>query len=273
MRLLRNRKIHRLITISVVCVLFLGACTSPPRVPVQSRNTISVNEQTEKIGGRLITFVRSGDTLYSIAFDSGLDVADLAAWNNIEIESRLQVGQRLRLTKPLNFRPAKPAQPVVRPQVVTREPVKPSNPSVTKPARPTVSARPAPTVTARSGKVRWRWPTRGRIVRSFSLAAGQKGIDIAAARGQVVVAAAPGKVVYAGNGLKGYGNLIIIKHNDQYLSAYAHNAQMFVKEGKLVAGGEKISTVGVANDGKSVLHFEVRLQGKPVNPVKYLPKL
>lgn len=121
--------------------------------------------------------------------------------------------------------------------------------------------------------IRWRWPTSGRVVRRFSEAGGGKpGIDIRGRPGQAVKATADGKVVYSGNGLKGYGELVIIKHNETFLSAYAHNRKRVVKEGAIVRGGQKIAELGNTGTSVPVLHFEIRKNGKPVDPLKYLPK-
>ncbi len=118
----------------------------------------------------------------------------------------------------------------------------------------------------------WLWPTKGRVIGKFSAGdQGNKGIDIAGQRGQAIVATAAGSVVYSGNALRGYGNLIIIKHNDNYLSAYAHNAQLLVREGQNVIAGQKIATMGSSGTSSVKLHFEIRYQGKSVNPSRYLP--
>ncbi|MGY5652210.1 murein hydrolase activator NlpD [Vibrio cincinnatiensis] len=119
---------------------------------------------------------------------------------------------------------------------------------------------------------KWLWPTKGRVIKSFSAGdQGNKGIDIAGQRGQPIISTAAGSVVYSGNALRGYGNLIIIKHNDHYLSAYAHNDQLLVKEGQSIKAGQKIATMGSSGTNSVRLHFEIRYQGKPVNPQRYLP--
>ncbi len=119
---------------------------------------------------------------------------------------------------------------------------------------------------------RWLWPTKGRVIRQFSaIDQGNKGIDIAGQRGQSIVSSAAGTVVYSGNALRGYGNLVIIKHNDKYLSAYAHNDRLLVSEGQSVKAGQKIATMGSSGTSSVRLHFEIRYQGKPVNPKRYLP--
>ncbi|CAE6892594.1 COG0739 Membrane proteins related to metalloendopeptidases [Vibrio sp. B1REV9] len=130
-----------------------------------------------------------------------------------------------------------------------------------------------PVTTAKSDKVsKWLWPTKGRVISNFSAGEqGNKGIDIAGQRGQSIVSTAPGTVVYSGNALRGYGNLIIVKHNDNYLSAYAHNDRLLVSEGQSVTGGQKIATMGSSGSKSVKLHFEIRYQGKSVNPKRYLP--
>ncbi|HWC45033.1 MAG TPA: peptidoglycan DD-metalloendopeptidase family protein, partial [Casimicrobiaceae bacterium] len=119
----------------------------------------------------------------------------------------------------------------------------------------------------------WMWPAKGKIVTNFSETANLKGIDIAGTAGEPVRASAPGRVVYAGNGLRGYGKLIIIKHNDTYLSAYAHNREILVKEGQQVTRGQKIAEMGNTDADQVKLHFEIRRHGKPMDPTKYLPAM
>ena len=259
-------------------LLILTSCGTPPEVPVSSRDTISVREQTERIGGGLVTHVRRGDTLYSIAFGAGLSPADVAAWNGINQDDVLLSGKKIRLTKPLNFKEPPVAPRVVRitptkaperqPQqpIVKLEEISKSKPITDDQRLPIIIPQEFPT------NLRWQWPTKGKISSSFSIARGNKGVDIAGRRGQDVVSSEAGKVVYAGNGLRGYGNLLIIKHNEKFLSAYAHNDNMFVKEGQFVKQGQRISAMGVAKNGNPVLHFEIRSQGKPVNPTEFLPK-
>ncbi|MCP3697056.1 MAG: peptidoglycan DD-metalloendopeptidase family protein [Aliivibrio sp.] len=147
-------------------------------------------------------------------------------------------------------------------------------------SRPKPVAKPAPKPTPKpkpvdkkSEKVdSWLWPTKGRVIAKFSTGdQGNKGIDIAGQRGQDVISTAKGTVVYAGNALRGYGNLIIIKHNDDYLSAYAHNESLFVKEGQNIAAGQKIASMGSSSTSSVRLHFEIRFRGKSVNPQRYLP--
>ncbi len=146
-------------------------------------------------------------------------------------------------------------------------------PATTANKAPTASTRKVPTTTTKNEKVsKWLWPTKGRVIKNFSAGEqGNKGIDIAGQRGQPIVSTAAGTVVYSGNALRGYGNLIIVKHNDNYLSAYAHNDKLLVSEGQSVTSGQKIATMGSSGAKSVKLHFEIRYQGKSVNPKRYLP--
>ena len=162
---------------------------------------------------------------------------------------------------------------MAQPGGVRSEPAPRSDAKV-EPASPATSAPPAASSPATAGdpdRLDWAWPTKGKIVAGFSDTANLKGIDIAGAPGQAIHASAPGRVVYAGNGLRGYGKLIIIKHNATYLSAYAHNREILVKEGQQVARGQKIAEMGNTDADQVKLHFEIRRQGKPMDPAKYLP--
>ncbi|MES2489064.1 MAG: peptidoglycan DD-metalloendopeptidase family protein [Pseudomonadota bacterium] len=230
--------------------------------------------------------VRPGDTLYSIAFRNQIDYHDLASWNGIDSDFRIIPGRVLRL-KPRAERPvAKPvpvSPPVSRPQSpveaerVASKPV----PSVIVPASPSVIATPsAPVATpvftvppsAASSGFEWFWPTTGTILKTYAPQAGFKGLDFGGNFGQPVFAAAPGRVVYSGNALKGYGELIIIKHNDTYLSAYSYNRHRNVNEGDVVTAGQPIGELGNGPENKPFLHFEIRERGQPVDPMRFLPK-
>jgi len=171
---------------------------------------------------------------------------------------------------------APPAPPPVAPPIVVPSAGAPpaTSPSTTPPG--TVPAAPARTESARvpeidGGNIDWAWPAAGKVISGFSETANLKGIDIAGKSGQPVLASGPGKVVYAGNGLRGYGKLIIIKHNNTFLSAYAHNREILVKEGQQVARGQKIAEMGDSDADQVKLHFEIRRLGKPVDPAKFLP--
>lgn len=203
--------------------------------------------------------VKPGDTLYSIAFRHQLDFRDAAVWNDVGPDYLIRPGQVLRLTPPaiaqdtagaIQTRPLAPRETDSAP---TRAPVRASEP---------VSQMPP--------VAGWQWPTTGRVARSFGDGS-TKGMDITGALGQPVLAAASGKVVYSGSALKGYGELIIIKHDDLYLSAYGYNRRRLVNEGAMVVAGQPIAELGLGPEQKPILHFEVREKGKPVNPEKLLP--
>jgi lipoprotein NlpD len=148
-------------------------------------------------------------------------------------------------------------------------PAAPPAPAASAPAAP--EKQPAPVASDESDAVAWGWPTKGRIIAGFNENGGPKGVHIAGNLGQAIVASAPGRVVYTGSGLRGYGNLVIIKHNDTYLSAYAHNRSVLVKQGDSVAKGQKIAEMGDSDASRVMLHFEIRRLGKPVDPIKFLP--
>ncbi len=206
--------------------------------------------------------VLKGDTLYSIAFRHGIDYKKIARWNNIRAPFTIYAGQRLKLS-PSN---------VTSKSYQAKKPVKASSASVTKkkPANNNSISKPI----SKPIKHDWDWPTKGVVTRTYSpRSGGNKGIDISGKIGQPVLAASAGKVVYSGNGLASYGNLIIIKHSEQFISAYAHNKKLFVKEGGDVKRGEKIAELGSTGTSEAKLHFEIRYKGKPVDPIKYLPKI
>lgn len=220
----------------LLTLVFLVACSGPPKRP-----------DRPPIHTRFYR-VHKGDTLYSIARRSGRDFKVVARWNDISPPYTIYPGQMLRLIPPA---PRK----VSRPAPVKKKPV----------------SSPSPKKTEKKLKVRWRWPLKGTIARNFAQTGG-KGIDIAASKDRSVQAAASGKVVYSGSGLVGYGNLVIIKHGETYLSAYGNNRRLLVQEGQKVRGGQVIAEVGNAAGNRSVLHFEIRRRGDPVNPLWYLPK-
>ncbi len=197
--------------------------------------------------------VQRGDTLYAIARRYDINPNDLVAWNNLSSPNTIYPGQTLRLY------PAGSAAATT---------VRPSGPS-SAPA-----ATPAPPVaTPPSSGFSWRWPADGAVVGNFVAGETTKqGIDIAGSSGQPVRAAADGVVVYSGNGLVGYGELIIIKHNEQWLSAYGHNRKRLVSEGQSVKAGQQIAEMGRSGAARDLLHFEIRYNGKPVDPLLYLPR-
>ena len=203
--------------------------------------------------------VSKGDTLFSIAWRYGHDYKTLASWNRIKPPFVIYPGQVIQL-KPVKRRRAEQPPPVTRKQSLEKPQVQQQN-----------TARRKAAATAAARGIRWQWPARGKLLKPSSPTA-QKGISISGRTGQKIVAAATGEVVYSGSGLRGYGNLIIIKHNDTYLSAYAYNRELIVKEGEMVKAGQQISTMGLDGKGAPVLHFEIRKNGKPVDPLRQLPR-
>ena len=224
--------------------------------------------------GEPYTVVR-GDTLYSIAFRLGIDFRELAKLNNVEPPYLIRVGQILQTsmdppsvstTRTRTVRDS--ANNVTKGTEPTRNVT--NTTSVTKSSQPVSKANEAGAGQAQS-TARWRWPSSGSVVRSFS-ANLHKGIDIAGRRGEPVTAVAGGKVVYAGTGVTGYGALLIIKHNETYLSAYGHNERLLVEEGSDVKVGQRIATMGSSGTDSVKLHFEIRRRGQPIDPLTLLPK-
>jgi lipoprotein NlpD len=205
--------------------------------------------------------VRTGDTLYSIAFKHGLDYRDVAHWNHIANPSRIYPGQRLALYS------SKKSASLGSARKSTSAPARPAPSGAAKPPAPAPPPKPA------GPPVDWRWPANGEIVGRFGdRSSVGKGIDIGGRLGDDVKAAADGRVVYTGSGLIGYGKLIIIKHNDTWLSAYGHNDALFVEQGADVRAGQRVATMGEGPGKRPLLHFEIRLDGKPVDPLVYLPR-
>ena len=176
--------------------------------------------------------------------------------------------------KALTVEPApKPAVTAIKPVPPTDKPAATAEkPAAAETPKPAEQAAEKPAMPADDEALEWSWPAKGKILAGFNDSGSSKGMDIAGDQGQPVHAAAPGKVVYSGTGLRGYGKLIIIKHNKTYLSAYAHNSQLLVKEGQLVTKGQKIAEMGNSDTDRVKLHFEIRKLGKPVDPAKYLPE-
>lgn len=226
-------------------------------------------------GGHVYHVVERGETLYSIGWIYGYDYRQLAQWNGMEEPYYLNPGQRLRVAPPLDNNAA---------VVAVRETHPPEKPAVVSgPAKvlPEVVDRTATEVVIARVKTQiadrllvWQWPiSGGEILQTFSVKdPGRQGVDIAGEKGTHIIAAASGRVVYAGGGLARYGQLIIIKHNETFLSAYAHNDKLRVKENEEVKAGQLIAEMGSTGAQRTKLHFEIRRNGKPVDPLQYLPK-
>lgn len=219
--------------------------------------------------------VRPGDTLYRIAIEHGQTARDVQAWNNLSNPNMIEVGQVLRVSPPVGMTPSASPAPVstatavaVAPPAVVSRPL--NAPAVTPPvAAP--AAPPALPEPVKAGEgVNFIWPAKGAVIANFDEAK-NKGVSIAGRAGEPVLAAADGRVVYAGAGLRGYGNLIILKHNDTFLTAYAHNQALLVREDQAVKQGQRIAEMGSSDADRVKLHFEVRRDGKPVDPLQYLP--
>ena len=210
--------------------------------------------------------VKPADTLYSIAWRYGLDYKMLANWNQISNDYIIYLGQRLIMHNPgVGIIVQEPSNSTSgRASSINQPTVKPTTKSTKLPVIKTSTASKPP--------ARWRWPVKGRLLNTFSIKQlNRRGIDIAGKLGQPVRATAAGRVVYSGNGLVGYGNLIIIKHNETYLSAYAYCKERLVNEGTVVKAGTIIAKMGQHKSKLAKLHFEIRKNGKPVDPMKYLP--
>jgi lipoprotein NlpD len=288
-----ERDCRRNIFFLAALALVVGGCASTGPAPVEDRSLdrsqrprAAAPAPRAPSGGTYR--VQRGDTLYSIAFRHGLDYRELAGWNGIAPPYTIYPGRELRLA-PARSRvvaketPAPTPPPVARPAPAkTSGPVAAPPPSANAgtPSRVGPPDAPPPAVVppprpepAPSGDIAWRWPADGTVIGGY--VAGdpmRQGIDIAGQAGAPVRAAADGTVVYSGNGLIGYGELIIVKHNPAFLSAYGHNRKRLVQEGERVKAGQTIAEMGSSGATRDELHFEIRKNGKPSNPLDYLPR-
>jgi len=286
-----------LLLLNLGVAAWLGGCAaSSQRAPVEDRTSGSRTATTasvaveparvlpgaENAGKPGYYTVKAGDTLARIALDNGQPWRDIARWNNIDNPNLIEVGQVLRVAVPTPDPGAASARAVPAPGRVEARPLEArapaaaaSAPSAAASAAPpaTVAAAPAVTAPVREGDddVNWLWPASGAVLSGFDEARNAKGLAIAGKAGDPVLAAADGRVVYAGSGLRGYGNLVIVKHNGTYLTAYAHNQALLVKEDQVVRRGQKIAEMGSSDAERVQLHFEIRRLGKPVDPAKLLP--
>ena len=224
--------------------------------------------------------VKPGDTLIRIGLDTGQNFRDIVRWNNLENPNLIEVGQVLRVVAPVSSTAdtGVVTRPVASGTVATTTVAAPAKPASSAPAAtstasataPAPAATPAPAASAGEDDIAWIWPAQGSLIAGFDEAK-NKGYDISGKAGDPVVASADGRVVYSGAGLRGYGNLIILKHNNTFLTAYAHNQTLLVKEDQSVKKGQKIAEMGNSDADRVKLHFEIRRQGKPVDPARYLP--
>ncbi len=278
----------------LACALLLGACTNVPnRAPVEDRGAaakppaavVSTDPAkplpgAENAGKPGYYAVKPGDTLIRIGLENGQNWKDLVKWNALENPNIIEVGQVLRVVPPGVDPSAAASKPVTTARVETRPlDARPaasaaSGAATNSPPVAAVTPPPAPPAApvARDADddVNWAWPTAGAVIAPFDEGKA-KGLSIGGKAGDPVLAAADGRVVYAGSGLRGYGNLIILKHNNTYLTAYAHNQTLLVKEDQNVRRGQKIAEMGSTDSDGVKLHFEIRKQGKPVDPAKLLP--
>jgi lipoprotein NlpD len=276
----------------------LIGCGNHTRAPIEDRYAQSLHS---------VYTVKKGDTLYSIAFRYGLDFRNVAKTNGIVVPYTIYPGQRISLGETVppgqasapGVKPAQSSQPIYEPHShgsattpvsppISTVAIIPTAP-VTDQSKPTAvesTVKPAPVVSPVTpptkpkvaevpyvgGKVTsWRWPASGPVTRGYSGSL-HKGIDIGGKRGDPVIAAAAGKVVYAGTGIVGFGELLIIKHNDVYLSAYGHNDRLLVAEGQNISAGQTIAEKGSSGTDTVKLHFEIRKEGKPIDPQRLLPR-
>lgn len=287
------------------CALLIAACASNAPAPVEMRTggAAPALESVPAVARPGYYIVKRGDTLYSIARQFGRDFHEVASWNSLSDPSVIEVGQELRVVPP-GMVPgamsadsgsqslAVPAPAVIgsttvpasaAPRVQSGALTEPKGGKVAyseqawkdltqiKSAAPTpVASAPEAVKAPAQGSTDWLWPAAGKVISSFNDSS-NKGIDLNGNIGDDVLAAGAGEVKYVGSSLRGYGNLVIIKHSNEYSSVYAHNQEILVKENQQVRKGQKIATLGKSDADRPKLHFEIRRQGKPVDPLKYLP--
>ena len=281
----------RRLALALLVAVLVAGCSARPRAVVverslEQRPPAPVVSSRESAPREYV--VQRGDTLFGIAFRHGLDHRDIARWNRLESAHLIYPGQRLVLSGPAAETGVAARRPAEAPREPPRNAIASGPPppqsgvtapqppaTTTPPARPPASTPPARPAAAPAGggAVVWRWPTEGQLLTTFS--AGdptRQGVDIVGSAGQPVLAAADGEVVYSGAGLVGYGELIIIKHSDTWLSAYGHNRKRLVAEGQRVKAGQQIAEMGRSGASRDMLHFEIRRNGRPTDPLALLPR-
>ena len=281
------------VSVTLTALVLAGCGTRMTKAPVEDRGTSSASSSPSSVPGVVVTpikplpgaenagkpgyyTVKAGDTLIRIGLENGQGWKDIARWNNLDNANLIEVGQVLRVAPP-SATAATETGVVARP-VASSAVVPASAASTPKPAASAAVAVPAPIPAPTSAAaaasseddVPFIWPASGTLLAGFDEAR-NKGYDISGKAGDPVLAAADGRGVYAGAGLRGYGNLVILKHNNTFLTAYAHNQALLVKEDQTVRRGQKIAEMGSTDADRVKLHFEIRRQGKPVDPVRYLP--
>lgn len=253
----------RLVSI-LIAFCFLLACSSRQSASVHERSSVSAK-------GVKLHIVSAGETLYSIAFRYGIDYKKLAEFNAIKAPYRIFPSQKISIYKMPNTREGNAQRNVnisAQSGVITK-----NNSMDGRSKKGTNYVSGVKNSTTLGGSPRWQWPVSGKLIAPFQGESGvNKGIDLSGKLGEPVLAAASGRVVYAGGGLSGYGKLLIIKHNETFLSAYAHNDEISVKEGDVVKAGQRIADMGSSGTDRVKLHFEIRSEGSPVDPLKFLPK-
>jgi len=272
----------------ILCLFVLASCHRHRPAPIEEHSASNAKRELNSDGSYS---VRSGDTMYAIAFSYGLDHRDVAAWNRITTPYVIYPGQTLRMSPPPSTNSRSSKSTAVQtsgiktpgastttthtsstPPPATKKAAAPKQAAATPPPKSAPAKSTAKTTPGAADPQNWRWPANGRVLRGYVAAnPSRNGLDIVGTEGQPIMASAAGKVVYSGNGLLGYGELIIIKHSERMLSAYAHNKVRLVKEGDQVSAGQKIAEMGRNDQDEQLLHFEIRVRGKPVNPIGYLP--
>ena len=305
MRMIKKSNI--LLCSITLAVLLSGCGTTGVQAPVVERHPSSSSAAASDPRDRDPAYytVKRGDTLLRIALEHGQNYRDLVAWNDLSNPNDIKVDQVLRVLPPNGDTGGAQTSAIVMPPVTEIKPAAPVVPKKTGPrgekraysdatlaelradggsadVKPApapaavVAAAPAAAAAAPAAaapgdeKISWMWPSEGKVIGTFDEGK-NKGVDIAGKAGQQVVAAGAGKVMYAGSGIRGYGNLVIVKHSNSLLSAYAHNRSILVKEGQNVNKGQAIAEMGDSDADRVKLHFEIRQQGKPVDPSKFLP--
>lgn len=285
--------IFPLILCFIASILVLAGCTSKRgyinQAPVEERGTAVQKKAPTAIGpgtsaqstsgakplgseneGKPGYYtVKQGDTLIRVGLDNGQNWRDIARWNQLDRPSQIEVGQVLRVVPPVGTAPVAVSTPVPM-QGASQAAV--TSPVITPPAMTPAKSMPDVATKPVGDEPNWTWPTASNTVLAGFDESKNKGLDLGGKVGDSIFATADGKVVYAGSGLRGYGNLVILKHNDMFLSAYAHNQTLLVKEDQSVTKGQKIAEMGQSDSDRVKLHFEIRKQGKPVDPAQYLPK-